>query len=159
MFVYLSDVEEGDGGLLVIEGSHKASFERTPGMAAFAPFGGANPVPARDVHGPPWDHRTAVGLQNVAPVKAGDVLVMPEALTHGVMPWAMRPGSKRLMLIFRWEPQHTASIPSWMPPEIEARLSDETLELAQFAHVLHTKKVALGWRRTFPAVPREVSRL
>jgi hypothetical protein len=86
----------------------------------------------------------------VVPVRAGDVLVMPEALTHGVMPWAMRPGSQRLMLIFRFEQQHTPSLPTWMPPEIEARLSDATRELAQFAHVLHTKRVALGWRRTFP---------
>ena len=101
VFVYLSDVEEGDGGLLVVEGSHKASFERPQDAGCFAPFGGGNPVPAAEVSGAPWDHQTGVGLKNVVPVKAGDGLVMPEALTHGVMPWAMRPGSKRLMLIFR----------------------------------------------------------
>lgn len=149
VFVYLSDVAEGDGGLLVLEGSHKASFERPGDLGCFAPFGGGNPVPTSDINGPPWDHRTGVRLKNVVPVKAGDVLIMPEALTHGVMPWAMRPGSKRLMLIFRFEHQHTASLPTWMPPEIEARLSDETKELAAFAHVLHTKQVAIGWCKNF----------
>eukprot|EP01051_Picozoa_sp_SAG22_P008034 SAG22_NODE_591_length_8819_cov_3.667737_5_plen_176_part_00 len=82
VFVYLSDVEVGDGGLLVVEGSHRASFERPLEASCFAPFGGGNPVPASSVDGPPWDHRTAVGLKNVVPVKAGDVLVMPEALTR-----------------------------------------------------------------------------
>eukprot|EP01050_Picozoa_sp_SAG11_P052244 SAG11_NODE_30161_length_303_cov_1.269608_2_plen_34_part_01 len=28
MFVYLDDVQPGDGGLLLIAGSHKANFER-----------------------------------------------------------------------------------------------------------------------------------
>lgn len=82
---YLSDVNEGDGGLLVVESSHKAAFER-PTPHLFAPFGGGNPVPADQVAGVPWDMRAAVGLKNVVPVRAGDVLVMPEALTHAVMP-------------------------------------------------------------------------
>jgi hypothetical protein len=64
VFVYLSDVEEGDGGLLVVEGSHKANFERPQELEAFAPFGGGNPVPAVDVRAPPWDHRSGVGLKN-----------------------------------------------------------------------------------------------
>ena len=57
-----------------MEGSHRAEFER-PRETLFAPFGGGNPVPAADVDGPPWDARTAVGLTNVVPVRAGDVLV------------------------------------------------------------------------------------
>ena len=57
-----------------VEGSHRAEFER-PRETLFAPFGGGNPVPAADVDGPPWDARTAVGLTNVVPVRAGDVLV------------------------------------------------------------------------------------
>ena len=80
----MSDVNEGDGGLLVIEGSHKAAFERPPGL--FAPFGGGNPVPADQVTGVPWDTRAAAGLKNVAPVRTGDVVIMPESLTHAVMP-------------------------------------------------------------------------
>ena len=86
---YLSDVNAGDGGLLVIEGSHKAAFERpTPDL--YKPFGGGNPVPADQVTGVPWDTRAAVGLKNVVPVRAGDVLVMPEALTHAVMPCVLQ---------------------------------------------------------------------
>lgn len=80
----MSDVNEGDGGLLVIEGSHKAAFERPASL--FAPFGGGNPVPGDQVTGVPWDTRAASGLKNVAPVRAGDVVIMPEALTHAVMP-------------------------------------------------------------------------
>jgi hypothetical protein len=149
MFVYLSDVAEGDGGLLVVEGSHKTSFERPFESSVFHPFGGGNPVPRAEVEGPPWDHRTGTGLKNVVPVKAGDVLLMPEALTHGVMPWAMREGSSRLMLIFRFDPQHNGSLAEQLHPAVEARLSDDTRELMQFAHVTHTKKCALAYRNTF----------
>ena len=32
MFVYLDDVNPGDGGVCMIAGSHKARFERPPGL-------------------------------------------------------------------------------------------------------------------------------
>ena len=75
--------------------------------------------------------------------------IMPEALTHAVMPWAMVEGRMRQMLLFRFEPQHTGTLPPELPPEVLARLSDQTKELMAFAHISHTKEVAAGWRDSF----------
>ena len=77
------------------------------------------------------------------------VLIMPEALTHGVLPWMMLPGRARQLVLFRYEPQYSGSVPEQLPAAVEARLSEETLELMQYAHITHTKKVALGWREHF----------
>jgi hypothetical protein len=48
------------------------------------------------------------------------VLVMPEALTHGVMPWSMVAGRMRQVLIFRFEPQYTGSLGQQLPPLVAA---------------------------------------
>lgn len=61
----------------------------------------------------------------------------------------MNEGTSRLMLIFRFDPQHNGALPEQLPPAVEARLSDETRELMQFAHVTHTKSCALEYRQTF----------
>ena len=63
--------------------------------------------------------------------------------------WAMREGSSRLMLLFRFEPQYTGTVPQKLPPLVDARLSDETKELMSYAHISHTKAVAAEWRSTF----------
>lgn len=64
--------------------------------------------------------------------------------------WAMREGSSRLMLIFRFEPQYTGTLPEQLPPLVDARLSDETKELMSFAHINYTKAVAAEWHATLP---------
>lgn len=61
----------------------------------------------------------------------------------------MREGSSRLMMIFRYEPQHTGNLPEKLPPLVYARLSDQTKELMSFAHINHTKDVAIEWHTTF----------
>ena len=77
---------------------------------------------------------------------------MPEALTHAVMPWAMAEGRMRQMLLFRFEPQHTGTLPPELPPEVLARLSDQTKELMAFAHISHTKEVAAVSRHDIAAI-------
>eukprot|EP01051_Picozoa_sp_SAG22_P008033 SAG22_NODE_591_length_8819_cov_3.667737_4_plen_73_part_00 len=65
------------------------------------------------------------------------------------MPWAMREGSSRLMIIFRFDPQYSATLPEKLPLAVASRLSAQTIELMSFAHVMHTKQVALGYREHF----------
>ena len=71
-FFYFTDVYPGDGGLVVLPDSHKASFERPEGI--FFP----------DIENPPDELHPA--LVNVT-ARAGDVIVMSELLTHGVLIW------------------------------------------------------------------------
>ena len=54
-----------------------------------------------------------------------------------------------MMLLFRFEPQYTGTVPQKLPPLVDARLSDETKELMSYAHISHTKAVAAEWRSTF----------
>ena len=62
----LADVNEGDGGLCVIPGSHKANF----------------PLPQKICH---WqEHREIV--YNV-PCQTGDMVIFNEATLHGTLPW------------------------------------------------------------------------
>ncbi len=72
VFVYLTDVFPGDGGLLLVPGSHKSNCSREKDYFGTISFETTEELP------PP--------LINVTP-RAGDVVVMPEALTHGALPW------------------------------------------------------------------------
>ena len=40
-------------------------------------------------------------------------------------------------------------VPTLPPPPVLERLSDETVELMQYAHITHTKQVAMEWRKLF----------
>ncbi len=124
VFFYFTDVLPGDGGLLVIPGSHKANFERPPGI--FYKDGdeekgyGANKLPA--------------GITNPTP-KAGDVFIISELLTHGVLPWKPKDRDRRFIM-FRYVPQYMGPIDDNLafpfPDEIQGRLSPETRELIEF---------------------------
>jgi len=72
VFHYLSDVHPGDGGLVVVPGSHKSQFVRPAHLF--------NDGSMKGIHEPPE------GVLHVAP-KAGDVVVMTESLTHGALAW------------------------------------------------------------------------
>ena len=72
VFVYLTDVFPGDGGVILVPGSHKSNCKREKDSFATDTFETAEELP------PP--------IVNITP-KAGDVLVMPEAMTHGALPW------------------------------------------------------------------------
>ena len=47
------------------------------------------------------------------------------------------------------EPQWSGVVPTPPPPPVLERLSDETVELMQYAHITHTKQVAMEWRKLF----------
>ena len=124
VFPYLSDVEPGDGGLLVVPGSHKSNFERPSHL-----FNGGIMENLEDV---------PEGVVNITP-KAGDVVIISELLTHGTLHWR-HTHRGRIFLTLRYWAQHKAS-PILFPEEIKARLSPETLELIQGMPYSHEKKI------------------
>lgn len=77
----LVDTAPGDGGFVLLRGSHKARFPVPPSVKGF--FAGAE-------HGA------------TPAVKAGDVLLFTEAATHGTLPW-LREDTRRLAL-YRFTP-------------------------------------------------------
>ena len=91
VFPYLSDVNPGDGGLIVLPGSHKTAFDRPPHLFD-------DGIVADGDHLPP-------GIVNITP-KAGDVVIISELLTHGALPW--KPQDRyRCVLVLRYRPQRT----------------------------------------------------
>ncbi|MEM7127514.1 MAG: phytanoyl-CoA dioxygenase family protein [Chloroflexota bacterium] len=122
VFPYLTDVYPGDGGLLVVPGSHKAAFERPPTMFN-------NGVVEDEL--PP-------GVLNITP-RAGDILIITEALTHGALPWRPRDRSRQF-LVLRYKPQYRGQ-EHYVPETVRGRLSAETQELLSFAHYTHTKQI------------------
>ena len=123
-FFYLTDVNPGDGGLIVIPGSHKSQFER-PDQLLTPDSDGIDPEPDPV-------------FTNLTP-KAGDFLFCSELLTHGVLRWKPK-GYDRRFLILRYRPQFEGR-PS-LPQEIIDRLAPETQELVASASYGHTKEIA-----------------
>tara|TARA_Y100000588_G_scaffold385226_1_gene478086 strand:+ start:1956 stop:2756 length:801 start_codon:yes stop_codon:yes gene_type:complete len=111
VFPYLTDVNPGDGGLLAVPGSHKSMFERPRSLFNEGLVDDANQLPA--------------GVVNITP-KAGDVVIITEALTHGVLAWTPK-DRNRLILVLRYHPQYQGN--ESFPDEIKERLSPETIEL------------------------------
>jgi hypothetical protein len=110
VFPYLYDVHPGDGGLVVLPGSHKCNFDRPDTL-----FQGG-----RLDEGPP------PGVVNLSP-KAGDVIIISELLTHGGLEW--KPIDRnRVVLVLRYAPQYRGG-PDWVPDSLKKRLSPETIEL------------------------------
>ena len=62
---------------------------------------------------------------NITP-KAGDVVIITEALTHGVLAWTPK-DRNRLIQVLRYHPQYQGN--ESFPDEIKERLSPETIEL------------------------------
>ena len=85
MIYALVDAGAGDGGFCCIPGSHKSNF----------------PCPE------PFRSLEKKGLWLVQPpLKAGDVLIFTEALTHGTLPWTAE--HERRSLLFKYSPGHQA---------------------------------------------------
>ena len=123
VFPYLADVNPGDGGLVVVPGSHKTPFPRPKHL-----FDGGKITDAK--HLPP-------GIVNLTP-SAGDVVIISELLTHGALPW--RPKNRyRCVLVLRYRPQHRGE--SSIPESVKSRLSPETLELLEHRHHTHVKEI------------------
>ncbi len=124
VFPYLDDVLPGDGGLIVVPGSHKACFPRPDTLFNDGLFHDVEELPP--------------GIVNITP-KAGDIIITSELMTHGILEW--RPLDRmRRILVLRYKPQH-AGLPIPFPDEIMAILSPETLELIETAHYNHIKEI------------------
>ena len=124
VFPYLDDVRPGDGGLLLLPGSHKINFDRPESLFNEGEISSADELPP--------------GVINVRP-RAGDVLVMPEAMTHGILPWTPTDRIRRI-LVFRYRPQHKDTKSS-LPEAIKERLSPEVLELTETGSFKHEKEI------------------
>lgn len=110
VFPYLTDVNPGDGGLIVLPGSHKASFQRPPDMF-YMDEKITTEIPE--------------GIVNITP-KAGDIVIISEALTHGTLTW--KPERDRRALVLRYRPQHLGGATA-IPEMVQERLLPETREL------------------------------
>ena len=113
VFFYLTDVCPGDGGLVVIPGLHKSHFKR-PDFFFNSDQDDVDPV----------SHPTVV---NLTP-KAGDVVIIAELLTHGVLIWRPRDRDRRF-LIMRHLPQFVGSTDENLP----FPFPDELMPLARDA--------------------------
>lgn len=126
IFPYFDDVLPGDGGLLVVPGSHKAAFPRPAELLDGFSYADADTLPP--------------GVVNVTP-KAGDVIVMTEMLAHGTLQW--RPTDRvRRTLVLRYRPQFKGQ-PHDLPDALRQRLSPEIRQLMASAHYTETKPIAL----------------
>ena len=123
----------------------KASFTRPLGLygsyglaarKAFRENGNANRVSSEMPL--PEEHRK-IGMTPICP-RAGDMMIMPEAMTHGVMPW-IPTDRPRYVLGLRYQSQHLGGSQTW-PDGILEKLSPNTRELLQHAHYAYTKGIA-----------------
>jgi hypothetical protein len=162
VFPYFDDVGPDDGGIFLLPGSHKSPLPRpetlfgsigqTGSKVAGRDFG-ANAVVAHDAA---WDdspeaHDLIPGTRPVGmkvpegcikpEFKAGDVLILPEATLHCVVPWRAD-GRTRRALMLRHDFQHRADTSSMTSPELEGVVHALTAELMSFAPKGHTKDVA-----------------
>lgn len=102
----LADVNEGDGGLCVVPGSHKANF--------------SCPSEIRK-----WEVNREV-VYNV-PCKAGDLVIFNEATLHGTLPW--KASHERRSLLMRYSPkylhfaggEYRTTFPEWVEELTEAQ--------------------------------------
>ncbi|MBT7098816.1 hypothetical protein HN937_15675, partial [Candidatus Poribacteria bacterium] len=124
VFPYFDDVFPGDGGLLVVPGSHKAAFDRPAGAFGATTFESLDDLPA--------------GIINITP-RAGDFAVISERLTHGTLRWQPKDRVRRV-LVLRYQPQFHPGGGS-LPEPIQRRLDPETLELAERAGYRDIKKL------------------
>ena len=105
----LADVFEGDGGLCVVPGSHKANF--------------SCPQKIRE-----WEIDKKV-VYNI-PCKAGDLVIFSESTLHGTIPWSAKDRERRSLLI-RYSPKYLhfaggyydAEFPEWVGELTEAQRS------------------------------------
>lgn len=103
----LADVEEGDGGLCVVPGSHKANF----------------PCPQEIRE---WEANQEI-VYNV-PAKAGDMIIFNEATIHGTLPWTNHERERRSLLV-RYSPKYLhyaggyydVTFPEWADELTEAQ--------------------------------------
>lgn len=131
VFWYFTDVFPGDGGLVLVPGSHKSLLARPPEVSRGL-FNNGECLA---------DGSLPQGLVNVTP-NAGDVVIVNEELTHGTMKW--NPTDRdRIVFLLGCGPQHVVvSEPAAdLPQEDLDKLSPETREFLDMAPICHTKDI------------------
>lgn len=141
------------GGIQVLPGSHKAQFER-PGYNDYHSIAERGKIFFSD----PCDRHPLLhpALVNVAP-RAGDMLIMSELLTHGVLIWNPKYRDRRFVIL-RYKTQEWKDDRgkiNTFPKEILDRLSPETRELTEPADHSHVKKITKTERVVLTVYSRE----
>ena len=131
-FFYLTDVHPGDGGLMVLPGSHKANFERPQSL--FYPGSIKDGTYNEDYN----SCEVPEGIKNFTP-KAGDVVVISELLVHGALSWQAKDRDRRFLTLRYCSQFVPPNKP--MPDGVLAKLSPETFELVEMAGGHHIKSV------------------
>jgi hypothetical protein len=101
----LTDMNSGDGGLCVIQGSHKSNFPCPIKMTRYEKYQEA--------------------VKQIT-CKAGDVIIFTEALTHGTLPWKAE--HQRRSVLFRYSPASLAYAKDYfpnLPAKIRESLTEE----------------------------------
>ena len=124
VFFYFTDVFPGDGGLVVVPGSHNSRFQRPDSLVLPDP---QDPDP--QLH---------PAITNITP-RAGDAVIISELLTHGALAWKPQDRERRF-LILRYNPQ-SFYYRNGVADETVPRLSSETRELIEFAPFTHVKEI------------------
>ena len=92
--IKLTDVNPGDGGLIVVPGSHKGNFPCPKAMKRYENY---------------QDHVRQVVC------KAGDAVIFTEATTHGAIPW--KADHQRRSVLTRYTAGNLAYVPAYPMPE------------------------------------------
>ena len=119
----MTDVEPGDGGLIVILGSYKGEFARPDDLLS------------SDEEG--LDAVQDPVFTNLIP-KSGDFLVISELLTQGVLRWRRKDKDRRF-LVLRYVPQYEGKMS--LPEAILELLVPETQELVSSVGYGHQKEI------------------
>ena len=131
-FFYLTDVNPGDGGLIILPGSHKANFQRPKEL--FYPNSYIDGTYNNEFN----SSEVPEGITNFNP-RAGDVVLISELVVHGALSWIPKDRDRRFLTL-RYCSQHiTPSNP--LPAGVRAKLSPETLELIEVAAVHKAKEI------------------
>ena len=125
---YFTNVCPGDGGLIVLPGSHKSEFQRPDGLF-LSDLEDPNPV----LHS---------AIKNITP-RAGDVVILSELTTHGVLIWKPKDRDRRF-LILRYKTQYFQDHQGERyvySKELMDKLSPETQELMSYESYWHDKEI------------------
>jgi len=115
----LADVNEGDGGLALIPGTHKGNYPCPTEMRRYEAY-----------------------QEFVKPItcKAGDVVIFTEAVTHGTLPW--QGDHQRRSVLFRFSPGNLAYAKNYLPSWPEEMLQDLTPEQRSILEPPYHKRLA-----------------
>ena len=131
-FFYLTDVHPGDGGLIILPGSHKANFPRPQNL--FYPGSYVDGTYSSEFN----SAEIPEGVTNFNPT-SGDVVAISELVVHGALTYQAKDRDRRFLTL-RYCSQHiTPSNP--LPEGVRAKLSPETLELIEVAAIGKTKSI------------------